>query len=168
MDQPAGMKGTVSHELAVPAAAGEVWAVYSGLRLGQLAAELLPGLFQKVELMEGDGGEGTVLRVTVPTSGPDPIFFKEKFVKIDDEKFIKVAEAVEGGPLDLGFRLYRVTLQIMEIDLADSCVIRSTIDYEIEEGLEQKAVLPTTDILAALAEAIGNYLTKKEPTGCHN
>uniref|UniRef100_A0A1D1ZCK0 S-norcoclaurine synthase n=1 Tax=Anthurium amnicola TaxID=1678845 RepID=A0A1D1ZCK0_9ARAE len=156
------MKGTVSHEQAVPAAAAEVWAIYGSLRLIRLAVELVPSVFEKIEVVEGDGGEGTVLRVTFSNEFPEPRTYKEKFVLVDNEKFTKEAEIVEGGYLNLGFRLYRVRFEIKE-NSVDSSVIRSTIEYDIKEGYEENVALVTVAPLAAVAEAIGNYLAQKKP-----
>jgi hypothetical protein len=58
------MKGSLYHEYdetGIPAE--EVWPVYGTLLVGQLLHQLLPHLFKSVELVEGDGGVGTVLRI---------------------------------------------------------------------------------------------------------
>lgn len=64
------MHGQLSQETEVSLPASEVWEVYGGLKMGKLVAELLPTIIEKVELVEGDGGVGTVLKVTFP-SGMD-------------------------------------------------------------------------------------------------
>jgi len=44
-----------------------VWEVYGGLLAGQLLVpQLVPEVYSKVELVEGDGGVGTVLLVSFP------------------------------------------------------------------------------------------------------
>jgi len=65
-----------------------VWEVYGGLLVGDLIPQLLPEVFSKVELVEGDGGVGTVLLVTFPPGTPGSQTFKEKFIKVDDENYI--------------------------------------------------------------------------------
>jgi hypothetical protein len=60
------MKGSLSHELETGLPAADVWEVYGGLLVGDLIPQLLPQVFSKVELVEGDGGVGTVLLVTLP------------------------------------------------------------------------------------------------------
>lgn len=37
---------------------------------------------------------------------------KEKFIKIDNENYIKEAEVIEGGFLDQGFKKYVVRIEI--------------------------------------------------------
>jgi len=57
------MKGSISHEFESPLPADELWEVYSTLKLAELAAELLPNIISKVDVEQGDGGVGTVLRL---------------------------------------------------------------------------------------------------------
>ena len=64
------MKGSLFHKLEVGLPAGEVWEVYGTLRLAQLVVELLPHVLQKVDVIEGDGGVGTVLHLTFPPGEP--------------------------------------------------------------------------------------------------
>ncbi|EMS61700.1 S-norcoclaurine synthase [Triticum urartu] len=107
--------GSLWHEFETDLPAADVWEVYGGLALGQLVPQLLPQVLSKVELVEGDGGAGTVLLVTFPPAASEPRSYKEKFNVVDDEKYIKEAETVEGGFLDLGFRKYvAITKHIKE------------------------------------------------------
>uniref|UniRef100_A0A453D962 Uncharacterized protein n=1 Tax=Aegilops tauschii subsp. strangulata TaxID=200361 RepID=A0A453D962_AEGTS len=63
--------GSLWHEYETDLRAADVWEVYGSLALGQLAPQLLPHVLSKVELVEGDGGVGTVLLVTFPPAGPN-------------------------------------------------------------------------------------------------
>lgn len=56
--------------------------------------------------------------------------YTEKFIKIDNEKMVKVAEVIEGGYLDLGFKYYRVEFQVIE-KRSDSCIIKTVVEYEV-------------------------------------
>ncbi|PIA26972.1 hypothetical protein AQUCO_08400025v1 [Aquilegia coerulea] len=158
------MEGHLSHELEVNVPANEVWEVYRGLELGRLVTELLPNLIEKVELVEGDGGVGTILNVVFPIPPETPAIFtswKEKFTKIDDEKRLKEAEVIEGAFLQLGFSLYRVTFVINEKD-ANSCIIKSMVDYKLDTESAANASLVSTQALELIAQAIGKYLTDKK------
>ncbi|KAK9120539.1 hypothetical protein Syun_018156 [Stephania yunnanensis] len=131
---------------------------FIGLELGQLAYKLLPDVIKMVELVEGDGGVGTVLKVTFPpVPGLGFTNFKEKFTKIDHENRIKESDVIEGGYLTLGFSLYRVIFEIIEKD-AESSTIRSVIEYEVGEEFAKNATLVTTKPLEAIAEAIAKYI----------
>jgi hypothetical protein len=57
------MKGTLTHELEVCLPADELWEVFSALRLKEMIVELMPNLVEKFEVLQGDGGVGTVVRL---------------------------------------------------------------------------------------------------------
>jgi hypothetical protein len=61
------MVGQVSNEVEVNVAASEAWEIYGTLRLAKVVEEAHSGLYEKVEVIEGDGGIGTVLKVTFST-----------------------------------------------------------------------------------------------------
>uniref|UniRef100_A0A8R7VEH5 Bet v I/Major latex protein domain-containing protein n=1 Tax=Triticum urartu TaxID=4572 RepID=A0A8R7VEH5_TRIUA len=133
--------------------AAEVWEVY----LGQLIPQLLPDVLSKVEVVAGDGGVGTVLRLTFPLGIPGLEYQKEKFIKIDNENFVKEALVIEGGLLDLGFLKYLVRLEIVG-DADKTCIIRSTVEYEVEDEHTGNASFITASTFARIAEAITKYI----------
>ncbi|PIA58615.1 hypothetical protein AQUCO_00500509v1 [Aquilegia coerulea] len=155
------MVGKVEHELEVNVPASELWEIYGSLELANLVTKLLPDVFKSVEVVEGDGGVGTVLKVVFPEGTSLVTYFKEKIIVIDNEKRLKVTELIEGGFLNLGFSLYRVSLQIIEKDSNLSSIIKSSIEYEVEPGSEGNASFISVQPLQLAAEAIGKYLTEK-------
>ncbi|XP_031261999.1 S-norcoclaurine synthase 2-like [Pistacia vera] len=158
------MHGQLSQDTVVAAAASAVWDVYRGLELGRLVNQLLPDVLGKVEVIEGDGSVGTILKVTFPPGTPGTGYMKEIFTKIDEEKRVKEAETIEGGFKALGFNVYRARFEIIEKDSATS-VIRSTIEYEVDDELANLASHVTTKQVEILAEAIGKQLCEKKATG---
>lgn len=66
--------GLVLHELEVNVSASEAWDLYGSLELAKLAEQALPNLIEKVELIQGDGGVGTILKVTF-ASGNNSLLF---------------------------------------------------------------------------------------------
>lgn len=60
------MKGQVMKDTAVEVPANAVWDVYRGLELARLVDELLPDVIGRVEVVEGDGSVGTIVKVTFP------------------------------------------------------------------------------------------------------
>ncbi|KAF9685502.1 hypothetical protein SADUNF_Sadunf03G0061300 [Salix dunnii] len=153
------MKGELSEETLVGAPATAVWSVYRGLELGMLVDKLLGHVVGKVEVIEGDGGVGTIVKLTFPgTSGG---YMKEIFRIMDDEKRVKETEIIEGGHLDLGFDVYRVRLEIIERD-AESTIIRSTINYELDDTKAELASLVTIKPLQTIAEEVGKYVSGKK------
>lgn len=72
------MFGQVTHELEVKAPASKVWEIYGTLRLGKIVEELLSDVVEKVDVIEGDGGLGTVLSLQFP-AGNQLSFPSSKF-----------------------------------------------------------------------------------------
>lgn len=87
--------------------------------------------------------------------------YKEKFTKIDHEKRLKETEVVEGGLLDYGFTLYLVRFEIIEKG-ADSCIIKTTVEYDVKEEAAANASIVTIEPLAKIVEMTKNYLIKSK------
>ena len=58
------MSGKLEHELELDVPASTAWDLFGTLEIGKLVEKEMPSLFLKVELIEGDGGAGTVLKLT--------------------------------------------------------------------------------------------------------
>ncbi|XP_047069107.1 norbelladine synthase-like [Lolium rigidum] len=155
------MKGSLSHEFQTDLRAAEVWEVYGSLLIGQLVPQLLPDMLSKVELVDGDGGVGTVLLLTFPPGTPGLEFYKEKFVKVDNQNYVKEAIVVEGGFLNYGFTEYLVRFEITG-KTEETSVIRSTIEYEVDEDHISNTSLVSTSAVAAIAEAITRYIKEQK------
>ena len=76
---------------------------------------------------------------------------------------MKELEVLEGGYLDLGLTLFRVRFEIIEKD-NDSCIIKSTIEYDIKEETIANTSYVTTDLVAKIGEIAKNYLIKNKAT----
>ncbi|KAM4076823.1 hypothetical protein ACJW30_12G094100 [Castanea mollissima] len=135
------MLGQLSHKLEVNMPASEAWEIYATLGISKLLVED-ESAFEKIEVLEGDGGNGTILKKTFMPGSHGFTVQKEKFTKLDNEKHMKELEAIEGGYLDSGFTLFCVRFEIVEKD-NDSCIIKSTIEYNVKE----EAVAPHMPIL---------------------
>lgn len=64
---------------------------------------------------------------------------------------------IEGGFLDLGFRKYLVRFEIIRKEDKTS-IIRSTVEYEVDEEHISNASLVSTRVFASIAEATVNYI----------
>ena len=58
------MFGQVEHEAELNVAASEAWDLFSSLKSGELLEKEL-SVLQKVEVIEGDGGIGTIQKLTL-------------------------------------------------------------------------------------------------------
>ncbi|KAL6651304.1 hypothetical protein ACP70R_010229 [Stipagrostis hirtigluma subsp. patula] len=160
-DHNKAMEGSLFHEYETGLPAADVWEVYGGLLAGQLVPQLLPEVFSKVELLEGDGGVGTILLVTFPPGTPGSKTFKEKFIKVDNENYITEVIVTEGGFLDHGFQKYLVRIEIIAKE-AKASIIRSTIEYEVNPEHTNNPPVVSTNGLATIAEAITKYMTEQK------
>ncbi|KAJ7949894.1 S-norcoclaurine synthase-like [Quillaja saponaria] len=155
------MAGQVSHELELNVPASQAWELYGTVALATLVEKGLPNLIQKIDLVEGDGGVGTVLQLRFAPGVPGKTDYKEKFTKIDNEKRIKEVEVVEGGYLDIGFTLYRTRIEVIEKE-NDSSVVKTTIEYELKEEAAANASLVSAETYAKIGEIAKNYLYKNK------
>ena len=76
---------------------------------------------------------------------------------MDDEKRVKESQVIEGGFLDLGFTLYRVRLEIIEKTQVSS-IIKSTIEYHVNEDAAANASLVSIQPFADIALTVKNSL----------
>ncbi|TVU15937.1 hypothetical protein EJB05_39481 [Eragrostis curvula] len=148
------MKGSKSHELETDVSAPELWAIYGTLRAAALLPELLPHIFTKTQVISGDGGVGTVLQLTFSQGG----IGREKFVKFDNENYIKEAVAIDGVLLNAG---YLIRFEIIGKG-PDSSVVRSTIEYEFDDGRPELEAMASTATLAAAAAEFVKYVKQKK------
>ncbi|XP_059669773.1 norbelladine synthase-like [Cornus florida] len=154
------MFGTVSEEMEVKVSATEAWKVYGTLQLAKLVDKELTDVVHKLEIIHGDGGVGTILKVTFPPGTPLSSY-KEKFTKMDEEKRLKEAEVIEGGYLDLGFTLYRSRFEVIEKS-KNSCITKGTIEYEIKEEAAANASIVSIQTMVKAMEIAANFLTKNK------
>ncbi|KAL4595733.1 hypothetical protein ACB092_12G112600 [Castanea dentata] len=149
------MFGQLSHELEVNVPASEAWEIYGTLGISKLlkAMEAGVGLFSRKHLCQ-------VTNLSMLTWFT---VHKEKFTKLDNEKCMKEPEVIKVGYLDLGFTLFCVCVKIIENDNV-SCIIKSTIEYDVKEEVVANTLYVNTDIVAKIAEVAKNYLIKNKAT----
>lgn len=62
------MFGQLSYDVEVDVPAADAWELYSTLQLAKVVQEGLSSMLRNVEVVEGDGGVGTVLQLTLAPS----------------------------------------------------------------------------------------------------
>ncbi|GJN11715.1 hypothetical protein PR202_ga29927 [Eleusine coracana subsp. coracana] len=155
------MKGSKVHELEANVPASDLWAVYGTLRAAELLRELLPHVLAKVDLISGDGGVGTILELIFPPGIPGLQSYKEKFVEVDNENYVKETETIEGDLLKLGFLSYMVRFEVTA-EGPTSSIVRTTIEYEIDDAHPELESKVSTAALAAAAEKFAEYAKEKK------
>ncbi|KAI3991913.1 hypothetical protein MKX01_012858 [Papaver californicum] len=145
------------NEMAVNASANDIWAVYSSRDLPKLIVKLLPGVFERIDYVKGNGGLGTILRLVYPP-GSKPLTYKEEFVTIDHRKRLKEVLQIEGGYLAMGATFYMDSFKIIKTG-RDSCIIRSVTQFEVPDNLyTEVSPYVSVDGLVSMATAISKYV----------
>ncbi|MCL7034808.1 hypothetical protein MKW94_026403 [Papaver nudicaule] len=151
------LKYTLINELDVAAPADDVWALIASKDAPKTFEMLLPGMFEKLEIIEGDGGVGTVLLVVYPP-GSVPLSNEEKFVTIDNHKRLKEILQTKGGYLDMGVTFYMESFQIFPKG-RNSCVWKSVVKYEVPDELASNvSSLISVEGLLTMAKAAAKYI----------
>ncbi|KAL3756015.1 hypothetical protein ACJRO7_002968 [Eucalyptus globulus] len=148
------MSGQVSYETEVKAGAAKVWELYGTTKMALLAKEALPDTIIGLDILEGQGAVGTIIKITLAGG----FSYKEKFTKVDHKNRVKETEAIEGGFLNMGLSLYRLRLEVIGKD-EKSCMIKSTIEYEIANGASFDVSLVSVKLFADIAEVVKKQLT---------
>ncbi|KAF5186098.1 S-norcoclaurine synthase [Thalictrum thalictroides] len=138
------MRAQVWSELEVDLPADDIWAVYSSPDLPRLIVELMPTRFQRIDVLEGDGTQGTILHITLQPANSGPLVWNEQFTTIDHANRIKVVRQIRGGFLDIGFSLYENIFTITERG-PHACTIRATANFDVNEGSESGTSLITAN-----------------------
>lgn len=89
--------------------------------------------------------------------------FKEQFIKVDNINYIKESVVIDGDILKIGFLYYMYRFEIVEKG-ASSSLIRSTIEYEIDDGHPELEAMVSTSRLAAAAERFSEYIKEQKIT----
>lgn len=87
--------------------------------------------------------------------------YKEKFTKVDNENYIKEAQAIGGDILKLGFLSYMVRFEVIAKG-PDLSVIRSTVEYEVDDAHPELEAMVSTAPLAATAEKFSEHAKEKK------
>ncbi|KAI3911562.1 hypothetical protein MKW92_048773 [Papaver armeniacum] len=137
------MRSHVTNEMDVGgASADEIWAVYGSKDLPMLIITLQPGVFDKIDYVEGDGGQGTILHIGMVQGIPGLHEWTEKFVTIYNRRRVKQLQQIQNGYLDLGFSL---------------TTIRSTVQIDLDDkNFEANARLITIDSMWVWRNQLSN------------
>ncbi|MCL7048379.1 hypothetical protein MKW94_004408 [Papaver nudicaule] len=143
-------------DLEVAASADDVWGIIGSKDAPKFFMDALPGVFEKIEVLEGDGGVGTVLLIVYP-EGSEPLSNEEKFVTMDDHRLLKEILQTKGGYLDMGVTYYMETLKV--IKCGNSCIIQSIVEYKAPEEVAAKvSSLISVEGLLNMAKIVARHV----------
>ncbi|MBA0787173.1 hypothetical protein Gotri_028222, partial [Gossypium trilobum] len=143
----------ITKELEVNAPASEAWELYRNLGLINLIDRKLTNIFESTEVLKGDGGVGTVVKLTFVPAGNSS--YTEKFTVIDDQRRVKETKGLEGDCLAIG-----CSVQILEYEIIEksqnSSIIKSTISYAVKEEFQAKDPKPSIQVVEAIVQISKN------------
>nr|XP_043607302.1 phytohormone-binding protein CSBP-like [Erigeron canadensis] len=84
--------------------------------------KILPAIVEEVELIEGDGGYGSIFLFKFGPAVPKISYQKEKIVELDESLRQMALEVVEGGNLDHGYSSYTTHVKLTEVGKAETLV----------------------------------------------
>ncbi|PWA39205.1 Bet v I domain-containing protein [Artemisia annua] len=144
---------TLIEEVELKAPASKAWSLYGTLEL----AKMLHGkTIKALDVVEGDGGTGTIIKVAFK-HGSDIKYFKQKFTKVDNEKRVKETVIVEGGYPDAGFNFFKTKFEIKENKNSDTSILKVQLEYEVKEEFAANASLVTTEAYVAVAKLANEH-----------
>ncbi|KAI3837787.1 hypothetical protein MKX03_017178 [Papaver bracteatum] len=158
------MNSTLTSEFYVAAPAEDLWDVISAKDSYKTIQMLVPGMFEKLEILEGDGGTGTVLAVVF---SPGTHFYvnSEEKVTIDNQRRVWEILQIKGGYLDMGVTSFMESFEI--IPKGRNSVYKTMIRYEVPDELAHKvSSLITIEGMLTMAKATAKYVvdsSKKSP-----
>ncbi|CAK9160207.1 unnamed protein product [Ilex paraguariensis] len=118
---------------------------------------VIPNLVKDAEMIEGDGGLGTVFLFNFGSGVSNSISYqKEKIVELDESLHQIGLKVIEGGHLNLGFASYKTTFQLTAIGESETLVGFKVV-YETET---EETHIPGETSKSALAfiNCLENYL----------
>ncbi|XP_054817126.1 phytohormone-binding protein CSBP-like [Prosopis cineraria] len=142
----------------------KLWQVMSKPKdLAAIMPEIVPEQVKEVQVIQGDGGVGTVL-FTTPWSilpGSSGASYKEKIAELDGTAHVIAFEYVEGGFLDRGFTYFKTTIQLSAKGEGQTLVdvkisYESDIDEESTQRLTKTAVTSALNFLSGLEKRLSD------------
>ncbi|TYI32139.1 hypothetical protein ES332_A04G038200v1 [Gossypium tomentosum] len=128
--------------------------LYRKLGLLDLIDRKLTNIFQSTEVLKGDGGVGTVVKLTFV---PGNSSYTEKITVMDDQKRVKVTKGLEGDCLAIGCSVQIIQFGIIE-KYQNSSIIKSIVSYAVKKEFQAKDPKPNIQAVEAILQASKKYL----------
>ncbi|KAI3686268.1 hypothetical protein L1987_79942 [Smallanthus sonchifolius] len=144
-------------QLTVSVPIKDLWKAMS-TDIRHVGPKVLPDIVAEVELLEGDGGYGSMLLFKFCPDLPKVRHQLEKIVEYDDSVYQIGLELLEGGYLDHGFTSYTTAFKLTQVSEAET-LIDVKVLYETKPGHNH---IPEETIKAALhyLNSLEKYMLK--------
>ncbi|OVA20193.1 Bet v I domain [Macleaya cordata] len=129
--------------------------------LGLILPKVVPNLVRDVQLLEGDGGLGTLMLINFGSDVTNITYQKEKIVELDEMEHRIGLKVIEGGHLNNGYASYTTIFQLSnEIGVTDQETQVDIIVIYDTETEETDMPLQTAKSALAFIHCLENYLLK--------
>nr|XP_023920555.1 phytohormone-binding protein-like [Quercus suber] len=121
--------------------------------------KVLPNIVKDVELIEGDGGLGTLLLFNFFSDVSVAVCQKEEIVELEESLHRIALQVLEGGHLNKGFSFYKTTFQLNAIAKQETLVdvtVSSETETDQESTMPSKTIEATLEFLKCLETYIMN------------
>ncbi|KAK9269542.1 hypothetical protein L1049_001318 [Liquidambar formosana] len=118
--------------------------------------KIIPNLVRDVEVIEGDGGLGTVFLFNFGSDVSTVRCQKEKIVELDESLHQIGLQVIEGGHLRLGFSWYKTSFKLTSVGEHET-LVDLKVAYETETE-ETPMPAQTTKSALAFIKCLENYL----------
>ncbi|XP_076904465.1 phytohormone-binding protein-like [Bidens hawaiensis] len=99
----------------------DLWkAMASDIR--HVGPKVLPDIVAEIELLEGDGGYGSMLLFKFCPGVPKVSYQLEKIVEYDESAYQIALEILEGGHLDHGFLAYTTAFKLTKVSETETLI----------------------------------------------
>ncbi|XP_057791116.1 phytohormone-binding protein-like [Salvia miltiorrhiza] len=131
--------------------------------LSSLLPVLIPNLVTEGEMLQGDGGLGTVYHFKFGPGVPNMRYQKEEVVELDESVHRIGLQVIEGGRLGLGFTYYKNSFQLTATGDSETRV-DATVDYETE--LQETNVPAGESVKSGIAfiQELETFLLNQQPS----
>ncbi|KAF5461019.1 hypothetical protein F2P56_020848 [Juglans regia] len=119
----------------------------------------IPNLVKDVEMIEGDGGLGSVLLFNFCSDASPMTYQREKIVELEESLHQIALEVIEGGHLNHGFSSYKTTFMLTAIGEQETLVdIKVSYQFDQKDDRITKMPLKTTDSTLYFIKCLETYL----------
>ncbi|KAM3744523.1 hypothetical protein ACB098_06G058700 [Castanea mollissima] len=115
--------------------------------------KVLPNIVKNVELIEGDGGLGTLLLFKFFSGA----YQKEEIVELDESLHRIALKVLEGRHLNKGFAFYKTTFQLTAIAEQET-LVDVTVSSEAETYQESTMPLKTIEATLEFLKCLETYI----------
>ncbi|KAK3189029.1 hypothetical protein Dsin_028590 [Dipteronia sinensis] len=151
--------GTIVDEYKSPIAIERLWRAMV-VDAHNLMPKILPQIISSIEILEGDGGVGTIKKLTFTDAVKEFSYFTDRVEVMDGENHVFKYSVVEGGLVGLKVSSYVTEVILTPANDGGGCLAKLKIEYESlgESLLSEEDAAKIISGTVAMVKAVDEYL----------